>query len=67
MISKSIVNRLKNVLLDIISIEQSIFVSHKQNLDNVICTQEAIYTMNKNPKAKNIFIALKLYISKTYY
>lgn len=63
-ISKTIVNRLKRVLLDVISKVQSNFVPRQQIVDNIMCVQEIIHIMDKNSITKHM--ALKLDIIKAY-
>lgn len=59
LIFKTIVNKLKGVLPDIISVEKSAFVPNRQIL-------EATHLLNKKPKVKNKFMNLKLDTSKAY-
>lgn len=45
-ISKMIVNRLKKVLDDIISLNQASFIPGRQSLDNIVLCQELIHTLS---------------------
>lgn len=63
-VSKALANRLKRVLSEVISDVQSAYVLKRQIVDNIICAQEVIHTMNKNHKVNHL--ALKSDISKAY-
>ena len=65
-ISTVLVNRLKQVLLDIISPTQSAFVPGRLITDNVIVAYEALHYMHARKKGKTGSLALKLDVSKTY-
>lgn len=65
LVSKSIVNRLKVVLPDIISPAQSSIVSGRQISNNVILMHEVIHRMKKKQGEKGL-MAIKLNLKKAY-
>jgi hypothetical protein len=64
-ISKILANRLKNVLLKIISPLQSAFVPNRNIQDNSILAHELIHTF-KNKKGKKGFMFLKMDMEKAF-
>jgi len=64
-ISKCIVNKLKEVLPDLISPVQSSFVPGRQITDNVILMQEAIHSM-RCKRGNTGWMAIKLDLEKAY-
>lgn len=65
-IANVLVNRMKGVLKDIISENQSAFVPGRSIHDNVIVSHECLYTLkNKRCRRKGI-MAIKLDMSKAY-
>lgn len=64
--TKVIGNRLKLILPDIISPNQSAFIPGRLITDNAMSTFELFHYMKKKTKGKQGFLALKLDMSKTY-
>ena len=65
-ISKVLANRLKQVLLEIISPTHSAFVLGRLIIDNVLVAFETPHTMHSRKKSKTGSLALKLDVSKAY-
>jgi hypothetical protein len=66
LISKVIANRLKHILGDIISPNQSAFVPGRLISDNTILAYEMSHHMRRKRKGKDVYMALKLDMSKAY-
>lgn len=65
-IAKVLANRLKVVLPDIISRQQSAFVPGRLISDNIIVAYEALHTMNTWMRGKKGYMAINVDMSKTY-
>lgn len=59
-------NRLKRLLEHVISENQSVFMSERLITDHVMVAYEVIHFLKRKRKGRNIFMALKLVMSKTY-
>ena len=65
-ISKVLANRLKQVLLEIISPTHNAFVLGRLIIDNVLVAFEILHTMHSRKKSKTGSLALKLDVNKAY-
>ncbi|KAL6289100.1 hypothetical protein ACE6H2_006610 [Prunus campanulata] len=66
LISKILTNRLKHVLPEIISLNQSAFVEDMIIVDNILIVHEILHSLKHIKGAENRHIALKLDMSKAY-
>jgi hypothetical protein len=66
LISKVLANRLKNILPDIISNYQSVFVPGRLILDHILAAYETMHTMQSRMWGKEGFMSVKLDMSKAY-
>lgn len=64
-IIKILVNKIKHILLVIISPCQSNFVPGRHITDNILIAQELIHTMH-NSKGKKWYMAIKVDLEKAY-
>ncbi|XP_050379687.1 uncharacterized protein LOC126797041 [Argentina anserina] len=64
--SKVLANRLKNFLIDIVSLEHSAFVPDRLIEDNTLVATELTLYMHVLRNGQEGFMALKLHISKAY-
>ena len=65
-ISKVLANKLKQLLLEIISLTYSAFVLGHLIIDNVLVAFKTPHTMHSRKKSKTGSLALKLDVSKAY-
>lgn len=65
-LAKTIANRLKSMLPDIISTSQSAFIPGRLITDNAMTAFEVFHTMKKRKKGKRGWMAMKLDMSKAY-
>ncbi|XP_060969913.1 uncharacterized protein LOC133037107 [Cannabis sativa] len=65
-VSKVIANRLKEVLPQIISSNQSAFISGRLITDNIMIVFEVMHYLKRKRKGKEGYMALKLDLSKAY-
>lgn len=65
-VAKTIANRLKYILNDIISLTQSAFIPNSLIMDNVIIAYECLTKIRQSRRKRNGLVALELDISKTY-
>ena len=65
-ITKILVNRLKPILGQCISQNQSAFVPGRQIIDNVLMAHEYIHRLNRKRNGKESYMAIKLDMSKAY-
>jgi hypothetical protein len=66
LIAKVLANRMKKVLANIISLNQSAFIPVRLIIDNTIVAFEALHTMDVKLKGRKGYMTLKLDISKAY-
>ena len=66
LVSKALANRLKTILEDIISPNQSAFVPGRLISDNTILTYEMTRFFQRKRSGSTSFAALRLYMSKAY-
>jgi hypothetical protein len=64
-VTKVLANRLKVILPDIISEQQSAFVPRRLYMDNAIIAFECLHTIHNQKSKKHLFV-LKIYMMKAY-
>ncbi|KAJ0961246.1 hypothetical protein J5N97_000792 [Dioscorea zingiberensis] len=64
-ITKIMSNRLKQILPDIIGIEQTAFVQGRSIFDNILMAQELVHSLEKNTK-DHLMMILKIDMEKAY-
>lgn len=65
-ISKILVQRLKNLLPDLISFNQGAFVQGRKAIDNVVIAQELIASFKRKKKSKRGWMMIKIDLEKAY-
>jgi hypothetical protein len=66
LISRCIVNRLRGILDEVVSQEQSVFVPTKRITDNALIAFEFIHAIQRNSGRRDDYCAYKLVLSKAY-
>lgn len=66
LISKALANRLKAILPQIISENQSVFLSERLIIDNILVAFELMHYLDHKKEGKESFMAVKLDTSKAY-
>ncbi|PNX74427.1 ribonuclease H, partial [Trifolium pratense] len=65
-LAKVLANRLKGILPNCVSVNQSAFVEGRSILDNALVAFEVIHCMKSKTKGKHGDVALKIDFSKAY-
>ena len=65
-IAKTVANRLKIILHDVIDVSQSAFISNRLITDNIIVGYECLHKIRHSKGKKKGLVALKLDISRAY-
>ncbi|GAA0169690.1 hypothetical protein LIER_40808 [Lithospermum erythrorhizon] len=65
-VSKVLANRLRPILMVIISETQSAFLPGRIISDNILIAHEVLHYMNHSKHVNNTFMALKVDMSKAY-
>lgn len=65
-VAKVLASRLKLILPELISTNQSAFVSDRLIMDNIIIAYETIHSLNSQSRGQNRYMTLKLDMRKKY-
>lgn len=65
-ITKSITNRIKTILDQIISLFQSAFIPQRQITDNIVVSYECLHQITNKQRGRKGLVVLKLDVSKAY-
>lgn len=66
-VAKTITNRLKQYLYQVISPTHRVFIPNRLIIDNIIIDYECLHKIRHSKGKRNGLVALKLNISKAYY
>ena len=66
LVSKVLANRLKMILPQIITENQSVFLSERLIMDNILVAFELMHYLDHKREGKDCYMAIKLDMSKAY-